>query len=165
MAHIFSRLERISEADAPDSVPPQPDPVVVAAASAGSSPAADIQPWATAPASELRLTSQSIEAWRGIFRKGLMRNICAPVSNVWSLQSKQTKGYSKRMKATIFVTILTSVLLSGKLSLPRPSHQHIDHPSWRETPRPLHGTLIDHEVHMWESVLHGEKHMESVCTS
>jgi hypothetical protein len=99
MAHIFSRLERLSEADAPDSVPPQPDPVVVAAASAGSSPAADTKPWASAPASELGLSSQTIEAWRGIFRKGLMRKICAPVLTCSQTQKTLRKATNKCLRA------------------------------------------------------------------
>jgi transposase InsO family protein len=99
MAHIFTRLERLSEADAPDSVPPQPDPVVVAAASAGSSPAADTEPWTSAPASELGLSSQTIEAWRGIFRKGLMRKICAPVLTCSQARKTLRKATNKCLKA------------------------------------------------------------------
>jgi hypothetical protein len=81
MAHIFSRLEKIDDADAPDRVPPRPDPVVVAAARRrrdDNLPATTF-PWARGSISTMGITDMDRKAFKSLFHEDVLSKAFVPV--------------------------------------------------------------------------------------
>jgi transposase InsO family protein len=101
MAHIFANLEKIDDADAPDRVPPRPDPVVIAAArrhQADKLPKTTF-PWARASIENMGITDLDRKAFKSLFHQDLLSKAFVPALTCGKTNAKILEATKRQILA------------------------------------------------------------------